>query len=445
MNASHRALRLRRSLLWAACLGAAALGANLACSSASSPSPLQGDPSKGADIADAAAGALADAGEGEGGRDDLDATSSVETGSGGDGGGATPDAGPSGGSASKAALLAKRLGRAPNFLIGFGNDGSPDYDHNKDGAYTLGVTLDLHYDYLTGIGSQAGGWPNWNAGGTFIDVVSAPAKARGVTPMYTLYAMAAEGQNNFTVLTDDGFMKSYLDGAVLLFQRIHVVGVPAVVQIEPDFWGFAERHGAAAMTPVHLHALEPECSGVVDDLTGFTPCLLLLARKYAPEAVVGLHVSSWGGDDAAAVAAFMKQVHADEADLLFTDVLDRDVGCYEAHTDPNCPYGGQTYWADTDFATHLGWVKEVTGSLGLPLMWWQLPLGAPSATPGGTPGHYRDDRVSYFFSHVGQLVAAGGVGAAFGVGAGNQTYITTDGDQFKSAVTAYYAAPYPLP
>jgi glycerol uptake facilitator-like aquaporin len=33
----------------------------------------------------------------------------------------------------------------------------------------------------------------------------------------------------------------------------------------------------------------------------------------------------------------------------------------------------------------------------------------------------------------------------FGVGAGNQTYITSDGGQFRNAVTAYFASPVTLP
>jgi hypothetical protein len=48
------------------------------------------------------------------------------------------------------------------------------------------------------------------------------------------------------------------------------------------------------------------------------------------------------------------------------------------------------------------------------------------------------------FSHVDEFIAAGGVGAVFGTGAGNQTDITTDGDQFKRAVTKYYQAPTAL-
>ena len=78
-------------------------------------------------------------------------------------------------------------------------------------------------------------------------------------------------------------------------------------------------------------------------------------------------------------------------------------------------------------------------------MWWQIPFGVPSDTPGGTAGHYRDNRVHYIFGHIDEFVAAGGLGVAFGTGAGNQTYLTTDGDQFKSAVTGYFAAPVSLP
>ena len=71
-------------------------------------------------------------------------------------------------------------------------------------------------------------------------------------------------------------------------------------------------------------------------------------------------------------------------------------------------------------------------------------MRVPSMTPGGSAGHYRDNRVHYIFAHTDELVAAGLFGAAFGTGAGNQTYIDSDGDQFKSAVTAYFASPTPL-
>jgi hypothetical protein len=48
---------------------------------------------------------------------------------------------------SDAAALAVKLGRSPNFLIGMGNDLAAD--HNQDGAFNLGTTIDLHYAYLS--------------------------------------------------------------------------------------------------------------------------------------------------------------------------------------------------------------------------------------------------------------------------------------------------------
>jgi hypothetical protein len=151
------------------------------------------------------------------------------------------------------------------------------------------------------------------------------------------------------------------------------------------------------------------------------------------------------------VVSFFKAIHADQADFIATDMLDRDAGCFEAHTDPNCQRtDGPWYWDETNqtspnFHDHLAWITTLHQGLGVPVMWWQVPFGVPSDTAGGTAGHYRDNRVHYMFNHLSEFVQAGGVGAAFGTGAGNQTYITTDGDQFKNAVTAYFASPVALP
>jgi hypothetical protein len=111
---------------------------------------------------------------------------------------------------------------------------------------------------------------------------------------------------------------------------------------------------------------------------------------------------------------------------------------------------GTFYWDETNttspnFHDYLTWSKAISSGVGHPLIWWQIPLGVPSDTKGGSAGHYRDNRVHYIFSHINEFVAAGGLGVAFGVGAGNQTTIDTDGDQFKNAVTTYFQAPVALP
>jgi hypothetical protein len=133
-----------------------------------------------------------------------------------------------------------------------------------------------------------------------------------------------------------------------------------------------------------------------------------------------------------------------------TDALDRDAGCFEAKTDPNCQRGGTFYWDETNttspnFHEHLAWVKTITTGLEKPMMWWQVPFGVPNNTPGGSARHYRDNRVHYLFGHIQEFIAAGFAGAAFGVGAGNQTDIFTDGGQFRNAVNGYFAHPVPLP
>jgi hypothetical protein len=86
----------------------------------------------------------------------------------------------------------------------------------------------------------------------------------------------------------------------------------------------------------------------------------------------------------------------------------------------------------------------LTDRLQRPAIWWQTPLGVPSSTCGGSDGAWRDDRVHYFFGHVADLANAGGAGMTFGTGAGGQTTLDTDGDQYKTAAAAYLAAPLAL-
>jgi hypothetical protein len=320
-----------------------------------------------------------------------------------------------------------------------------------DGAYTLGTTLDLHDCYLVGISGQ-GGWPDWNTGGTFVNIMTDSAAAKGVVPMFTYYAMASNGDGNLSGLAMDGFMTTYWADMKLFFQRLAAYGKVAVAHFEPDFWAYAQQQSSGDPTkmPVKINGLAADCAGLPDDLTGLGRCMIKLARTYAPEALVGMHASRWAGDPAA-TAAFLRAVGADQADVVFADMLDRDAGCFEAHTDPNCMRNdGPWYWDESNqtspnFHEYLAWSQQIASGVGKPMIWWQIPFGVPSATPGGSAGAYRDNRVHYLFSHVGEFVAAGGLAAVFGVGAGNQTYITTDGGQFKTAVAGYFASPAALP
>jgi len=349
--------------------------------------------------------------------------------------------------------LAIQLGRRASFLIGMGNDLASD--HNQDGAFRLGPTLDLHYAYLAAYvtaDKKWGSWKDWNAEGSFINIITDTADAHGVVPMISLYSMAAAGDGVLAGLSSDVFEKGYWSDVKLLFQRLGLFNKPAVVHFEPDFWAYAEQqsHEDPTTIKVALRANAPDCADLSEDLIGMGYCLIRLGRMYAPKALIGFHASQWANPDPAATATFLKKVGADRTDIIFADLLDRDAGCFEAAVDPACMRGGNFYWDETNstspnFHEYLAWSKAISTGVGRPIVWWQIPFGVPSTTPGGTAEHYRDNRVHYIFSHIQEFVDAGGLAATFGTGAGNQTTPDTDGGQFKDAVKKYYEAPVPLP
>jgi hypothetical protein len=324
-------------------------------------------------------------------------------------------------------------------------------DHDEDGAYTLGVTLDIHYAYLVGLPGE-GGWPDWNAGGTFVNILTDSAAAHGVTPMFDLYTMASRGEANLDPLADAGFMTLYWDTLKLLYERLAAFDQPAIVHFEPDFWAYAQQQagGDPGAVPVRVSALVPECADLGDDLGGLGRCMIRLGRGMAPKVLLGMHASRWAGTPESTIT-FLNGVGAGDADFIGMDMLDRDAGCFEAHVDPNCQRNdGPWYWDESNqtspnFHEYLDYSAQIAAGLGVPIIWWQIPFGVPSDTPGGTADHYRDNRVHYIFGHVQEFIDAGGLAAVFGVGAGNQTYITTDGGQFRDATTTYFAAPAPLP
>jgi hypothetical protein len=294
-------------------------------------------------------------------------------------------------------------------------------------------------------------------------------------PMFTNYAMAALGDGNQDALNNDNFIAEVLSDFKVLMQQVAADARPVVVHIEPDFWGYSQQHAQQAGGPqnvsVHVSGIA-DCAGLPDDLTGFGKCFVAIARNVGGQnAIIGLHASGWssgmdvGGNtnagldveaEADKTVAFLSAVGGAEADFIGIDPLDRDAGCWESHSTPECPNSrGSVFWDASNqtlpnFQQHLTWVKRITDGLGVPAIWWQVPFGVPTPDGSpGSPGHWRDNRVDYFFAHPDQLIAAGGAAAVFGTGAGGQTFPGPapdgDGDNFKTKATAYFASPLPLP
>ncbi len=343
-------------------------------------------------------------------------------------------------------MLAAKLGMPAQFLIGLGGA-------TVANIQAQGLKPDIFDYYLVGAGGND--WTTWNSpAGAYVGVVASEAEQVGAVPMYTLYQMATNGDGNLADLSDSTFMTRYWANVKLMYQNIAATGKPALVNLEPDFWGYAEQRSNQAPSALTAQVtVNPDCATLTNDVVGIAGCLVKMAREYAPQAYIGFPPSDWGGNGIAQVVVFMQAIGAQQADFIVIGPSDRDAGCFELVPQPaDCVRSGAPwYWDETNqttpnFTQHLANVQQYHAGLGnLPVIWWQTPMGVPSSTPGGTPGHYRDDREDYFLKHPSQLTAVGGLGAVFSAGDTNQTTLTTDGGQFQTLSGAYLSAPAALP
>jgi hypothetical protein len=369
------------------------------------------------------------------------------------GGGSTGSAPPSStppppATVSSSASLADALGVPSRLLGGLGAGNSIDEMRAQQ------VRPDIVDTYLVGVGS--GSWPYWNSpDGAYVTFVSANVKAIGAVPMFTLYQMASRGEGNLSAVNDATFMDPYWAQVRLMYQKIGATDSPALVNLEPDFWGFVMTGtpgGDPAQVPARVSTVS-ECAGLADNAVGLAGCLLKLGRTYAPKAKIGFPPSFWGRD-AATVGSFMLKVGADKADFMVAQTSDRDAGCFEVSPPPSECAGrgnGPFYWDETNTSTPnfhqdlAAWGAVRTALGRLPILYWQTPLGVPSTTPGGTPGHFRDNRVHYMLTHPTEYTAAGVFAIVFSGGGSTSANITTDGGQFARLFQAYLANPAPLP
>ena len=344
--------------------------------------------------------------------------------------------------------VAAKLGLPERFLVGLGNDAEGGAEQMM--AYSLEQKLDIHYMYLSGLE-----WPTWNAPeGAYVTNQATAARRRGIVPMFTLYQAAAYGENNLGAFATAGFMTRYWRGVRVMFERLGELDSPAIVHVEPDLWGYAQKRGDdPAAVPMLVGSIVSECSDLPANVTGMARCVVRLSRAIAPKVVIGLSASFFGAytngeSDPVRIGAYLKKLGADDADIMVVETLDRDAGCFELGVDPLCKRSGKFYWDESNvahpsFHDHLAWAKTIRDVVGRPLLWWQMPLGVPAKSAGTARG-YRDNRVRYLFAHPDEFAAAGGIGAVFGTGAPNQTTIRTDGGQFQRAIASYYATPAPL-
>jgi len=289
-------------------------------------------------------------------------------------------------------------------------------------------------------------------------------------PMFTYYELLQTAKNSVSGFTEGTaeatqaaqstqiMTRYYADWRFLLQQ---IGQEKALLHIEPDFWGYARLAGAATAAAAVQSANPTDCGSLPNTIGGMGQCLIAMARKYAPNALVGLSASAWNvasntnrstdvTTDAKSLAAFLGACGQSSADFVVVETSDRDAGWYQI-------VQSQSNWWDAtdsklpDYAQDLTWVKALTEALGTPALYWQTPIG--NASQSNTTDHYQDNRVDYFFggsaagvgsttpttvpAHWTELAAAHVVGVAFGAGAGDQTTPDTDGGYLVSKTKTY--------
>ena len=345
----------------------------------------------------------------------------------------------------------------PSDRLHFGLANSPGTD--LDWLAASGTPWRYRYQYLAGgvnTGGAAGdpcganaGWQTWDSpAGQFATLYINDSVARSAIPVFTYYEIVQSNPSpgsesaELTKISTLCTMQAYWADFTVLMQKIGAYGGQVVVHVEPDFWGFMEHESAdpTTLSAVVASSGNPDLAGLPNTVAGMGLAFLKLRDKYAPNALLGIHASSWGsgvdiGSDqrstvdpnaeADKVASFLNKAGIvgningiTPWDLVFNDVADHDSG-----------FSGN--WWDRNnilfpnFARWLAFMGRLHADTGLPLVEWQVPVGNQYfQTMNNTDGHYQDNRAEYFLAHPSDLTAAGIVAVLFGKANGGQTTYT---------------------
>ncbi len=276
-------------------------------------------------------------------------------------------------------------------------------------------------------------------------------------PMFTYYQIfqssgVTEGAAEvMQAAMDASFMARYFADWRFVLQQIGTNVV--LLDIEPDFWGFAEQisEDPTSLPAAVASANATDCASMPNTIAGMGRCMISMTRKYAPHAFVALHNSSWGTNVdvdtntdptldlktvATQSAAFLMACGEGDADFVIVETSDHDAGYLESMGETNVWWDAANMTLP-DFHQNFTYVQALTEALNKPALYWQTPFG--NINQNNTPYHWQDDRVDYFFAHMDELARAHVIGATFGAG-GTQTEPETDGGNFLAKANAYFAA-----
>ncbi|GAB7181513.1 hypothetical protein ATKI12_1344 [Kitasatospora sp. Ki12] len=361
-----------------------------------------------------------------------------------------PPASPTAGGASPAKSL---MGSTTMLIGGSMEDSSANaapFDVRYNYVHSQPAPSSDYYTAARCQDSWGGWWGCWTgsttAPGTFVtyrDSVAAKAtyqgKSRPQKQLWTWYSLRdlgdaagqGDGPGEVQAINRTDLLTRYLNDYRFFLQKIGTS--QDMVDIEPDFWGYVRSLGNPHQVAAQVKAANPtDCGSQENSATGLAQCMIAMTHKYAPNTGVGLHLSCFDWQqNTPQCAKDYADLGAKNADFLVTDVTDRDAGWYAlpAHGSKD------TYWNDQKGFAALAFYKTMAEAVGKPVVLWQVPLG--NMAQNNTPNHYKDDKVDWFFSHLGQAADAHVGGIMFGAGWTEQTTPETDGGNLINKTTAY--------
>ncbi len=308
----------------------------------------------------------------------------------------------------------------------------------------------FRYQYLAG--GAGSGWTHWSGTpGDFVNSYTQESLNNGITPVFTYYQLRQTAPNNtntddgaadFANLQNSGAMTAYYNDLKTFYQ--HAAAFPnsmIVLHVEPDLWGFMEQRSSsdnAATVPAQVAATGmPELAGLPNTLVGFAQAIVRLRNTYAPNVVLGYHLSVWGTrndilysdpddrtvtDLATRAGNFYTSLQAG-FDIAFAEYSDRDAAFKQyVYGD-----GGAAWWNDADFTRNELFISRFVSVAQKRVVFWQIPGGnTRMLAQNNTWEHYQDNKVEWLLddmsrANMNAYVQAGVVAFLFGRGADGAT------------------------
>jgi hypothetical protein len=304
----------------------------------------------------------------------------------------------------------------------------------------------FRYQYLAGGANTGSGWATWNTNGDFARFYIEDSVANGIIPVFTYYMLlqsspggGSESAANFTNLNNTATMTAYYNDLALFFQKAGAFGGQKVVlHVEPDLWGYMQQRSTnddAKTVPAKVSETGiPLLAGLPSNVSGYARAIVKLRDTYAPNVILGYHISVWGTsidialsnppdaqvDTLGSRAAAFYNSLGSNFDIAFAEFSDRDSGFYQY------VYGdsGRSWWDAADFGRHVRFLGRFSSVAGKRIVLWQIPLGNTlMRAQNNSTGHYQDNRPEWLLneparSHLTAYRDAGVVAFLFGGGAG---------------------------